>query len=117
MADDLAGVRQPWELIDRELSAEITRLADRNLLSRSQTEELWSAYRSMEATAASRLLAASNSGELSAGDQLRAGLRARMWLAAAIEAAGTGHERSLAIRRRIVDLEKSLGTFEKPKLV
>jgi hypothetical protein len=71
----------------------------------------------MEAKAASRLLAASTSKELSAADQLRAALRARMWLATAIEAAGTGHERSVAIRRRIVDLEKSLGTYERPTLV
>jgi hypothetical protein len=116
VADDQSDVRQPLEVIDRELSAEVTRLSDRKLLTRSQTEELWSAFRSMEAAAASRLLAASTSKELSAADQVRAGLRARMWLATVIESEGTEHERAVAIRRRIVALEKSLGVFEEPRL-
>ena len=117
MADDPAQAPEPWDAIDLDLAAEVRRLADGNLLSRSQTEELWAAFQSMEARVASRLQGASTNSKLSADDQLRARLRARMWLATAVEGAGAEHGRSVAIRRRIVDLEKSLGVFDQPTLV
>jgi len=40
-----------------------------------------------------------------------------MWLATVIEATGTEHERSVAIRQAIVDLETNVGVYEKPTVV
>ena len=117
VSDDQLGVRQPWDEIDLALSAEVARLAEHNVITESETQDLWATFRSVEAQVTDRLQAAGTGGEPSPADRLRAGLRARMWLATAIEAGGTKHERAVAIRQRIVELEKSLGIFEKPTLV
>ena len=117
MTDEQSGDRQLWDAIDLDLSAELSRLVDRKVLTGSQAEELRTEFRSVEARVASRLLSASTSGNLSRADQLRVGLRARMWLATAIEAAVSNHEHAVAIRQRIVALEKSLGVYTEPELV
>jgi hypothetical protein len=111
VADEHPGVPEPWDAIDLELSAEVARLVDLNVLSERQRDKLWSDFRSAE------LRAIGTHSELSPTDRRRSGLRARMWLATVIEGAGTEHERAVAIRRRIVELMKSLGVFEEPKLV
>jgi hypothetical protein len=44
VADGPPRAPEPWDAIDLELAAEVRRLADRNLLSGSQIEELWSNF-------------------------------------------------------------------------
>jgi len=117
VADDDSNAREQWEAINLELMREVTRLVDRNLLSESEKDKIWSAFRSAEERAFAQLYPGRTYSQLSTLERLRAGLRARMWLATVIEGAGTEHKRSVAIRQAIVDLEKNMGVYEKPTLL
>ena len=108
---------EPWDAIDRDLLAEVGRLVDRKVLTTSQKDELLSAFRSVEQRVVSRFMEASGLRDLSPVDKTRAALRARMSMAVIIESAGTEWDRAVAIRRRIVALEKSLGVFETPTVI
>ena len=108
---------EPWDAIDRDLLAEVGRLVDRKVLTTSQKDELLSAFRSVEQRVVSRFMEASGLRDLSPVDKTRAALRARMSMAVMIESAGTEWDRAVAIRRRIVALEKSLGVFETPTVI